>query len=159
MAYEEGRHPPVLARLRKALFRKAASPASRLSALGKDRVASADSHAPLCRARDFQRFSTPTTLGLAALRAAAITAANRVCSSRPRAPGCPPSSPRSPAAPLVLNELAECRGMLLSSMLPANCVTRFDAAKSTITSIQVLPEVVLMNPPFFGEGERFRPHG
>lgn len=118
----------------KALFRKAASPASRLSAL--DKIArllpthtrrSAESEA-------FQQFSTPIPLGLAALTAAAVTAADRVL--EPSAgTGLLAILAELAGSGLVLNELAETRVMLLSSLFPAIFVTRFDAAQITITSI------------------------
>ncbi|MHC2338240.1 putative RNA methylase [Bradyrhizobium sp. USDA 4454] len=132
----------------KALFRKAASPASRLSAL--DKIAgllpthtrrSAESEA-------FQQFSTPIPLGLAALTAAAITAADRVL--EPSAgTGLLAILAEIAGSGLVLNELAETRAMLLSSLFPANSVTRFDSAQiDDHLDPAVVPSVVLMNPPF-----------
>ena len=50
---------------------------------------------------------------------------------------------------LILNELAETRADLLSSLFPAFPVTRFDAAQIDDHLAQdAIPSVVLMNPPF-----------
>ncbi len=50
---------------------------------------------------------------------------------------------------LVLNELAEMRAGLLSSLFPALPVTRFDAAQiDDHLDPGLIPSVVLMNPPF-----------
>ena len=50
---------------------------------------------------------------------------------------------------LVLNELAEVRATLLSSLFPAVTVTRFDAAQiDDHLDPAIVPSVVLMNPPF-----------
>ncbi|WP_036044871.1 strawberry notch-like NTP hydrolase domain-containing protein, partial [Bradyrhizobium yuanmingense] len=132
----------------KALFRKAASPASRLSAL--DKIAKLlPTHT--CRSAEsetFQQFSTPISLGLAALTAAAITAADRVL--EPSAgTGLLAILAEIAGGALVLNELAETRAMLLSSLFPASSVTRFDAAQiDDHLDPAVVPSVVLMNPPF-----------
>ena len=50
---------------------------------------------------------------------------------------------------LILNELADTRADLLSSLFPALSVTRFDAAQiHDHLSAGAIPSVVLMNPPF-----------
>ncbi|GGF11812.1 methylase [Aliidongia dinghuensis] len=132
----------------KALFRKAGSPALRLSALA--RIAgllpthtrrSADSEA-------FQQFSTPAPLGLAALTAAAITPADRVL--EPSAgTGLLAILAEIAGGALALNELAETRSALLAPLFPTVPVTRFDAAQLDDHLDQaVVPTVVLMNPPF-----------
>ena len=50
---------------------------------------------------------------------------------------------------LILNELADTRADLLSSLFPALAVTRFDAAQiDDHLDAATVPSVVLMNPPF-----------
>ena len=50
---------------------------------------------------------------------------------------------------LLLNELAETRADLLSSLFPAFAVTRFDAAQiDDHLDVGLRPSVILMNPPF-----------
>jgi predicted RNA methylase len=132
----------------KALFRKADSPALRLSALAKivglfptHTRRSAESEA-------FQQFSTPAPLGLAALTAAAIGPTDRVL--EPSAgTGLLAILAEIAGGALVLNELAEARATLLSSLFPVATVTRFDAAQiDDHLDPAIVPSVVLMNPPF-----------
>ncbi len=131
-----------------ALFRKAASPAARLSALTK--IASLlPTHTRRSEeAQTFQQFSTPIPLGLVAANAAAITPADRVL--EPSAgTGLLAILAEIAGATLMLNELGEMRGGLLSSLFPAVSVTRFDAAQiDDHLDPAVAPSVVLMNPPF-----------
>ena len=50
---------------------------------------------------------------------------------------------------VVLNELAEDRATLLDHLFPATGVTRFDAAQiDDHLDVNIVPSVVLMNPPF-----------
>ncbi|MFX6006891.1 hypothetical protein ABTF07_20160, partial [Acinetobacter baumannii] len=50
---------------------------------------------------------------------------------------------------LVLNELAETRAALISSLFPAIPVTRFDAAQiDDHLDPATVPTIVVMNPPF-----------
>ena len=132
----------------KALFRKAATPALRLSVLSK--IASLlPTHTRRSEeSQAFQQFSTPIPLGLVAATAAAITSADRVLE---------PSSGTGLLAilaeiaggALILNELAETRAGLLASLFPAVPVTRFDAAQiDDLLDPGAVPSVVLMNPPF-----------
>jgi predicted RNA methylase len=130
------------------LFRKADSPALRLSALAKIAGLLPTHTRRSAESETFQQFSTPTPLGLAALTAAAIGPTDRVLE---------PSSGTGLLAilaeiaggALVLNELAEARATLLSSLFPAVSVTRFDAAQiDDHLDPAVVPSVVLMNPPF-----------
>ena len=111
----------------KPLFRKAGSPASRLSALTKI-VALLPTHTRRSEeAQAFQQFSTPIPLGLAALTAATLTGADRVL--EPSAgTGLLGVLAETTGASLILNELAEIRADLLASLFPAVPVTRFDAA-------------------------------
>lgn len=132
----------------KALFRKAASPASRLSALDKIAGLLPTHTRRSVESETFQQFSTPLQLGLTALTAAAMTAADRVL--EPSAgTGLLAILAEIAGGGLVLNELAETRAALLSSLFPAISVTRFDAAQiDDHLDPLVVPGVVLMNPPF-----------
>jgi len=132
----------------KALFRKADSPALRLSALAKIAGLLPTHTRRSAESETFQQFSTPTPLGLAALTAAAIGSADRVL--EPSAgTGLLAILTEIASGALVLNELAEVRAALLSSLFPAVAVTRFDAAQiDDHLDPAVVPSVVLMNPPF-----------
>ncbi|UCI05230.1 strawberry notch family protein [Mesorhizobium sp. B1-1-8] len=132
----------------KALFRKAASPAARLAVLAK-LVALLPTHTRRSEeSQALQQFSTPLPLGLAALAAAAITASDRVL--EPSAgTGLLAILAATVGSSLILNELADTRADLLSSLLPTLPVTRFDAAQiDDHLDISAVPSVVLMNPPF-----------
>lgn len=132
----------------KALFRKAASPAARLSVLAKI-AALLPTHTRRSEASQaLQQFSTPLPLGLAALTAAGITPDDRVL--EPSAgTGLLAILAQAAGASLILNELADTRAELLAALFPAIPVTRFDAAQidDHLDSVSV-PSVVLMNPPF-----------
>jgi predicted RNA methylase len=132
----------------KALFRKAGSPVVALPLLGRivgllptHTRRSQESHA-------LQQFSTPIPLGLVAATAAAITPADRVL--EPSAgTGLLAILAEIAGGSLVLNELADTRAALLSSLFPAIPVTRFDAAQiDDHLDAAAVPSVVLMNPPF-----------
>ena len=132
----------------KALFRKAATPAARLSVLTKI-VGLLLTHTRRSEAsQSLQQFSTPTPLGLAALTAAAITPADIVL--EPSAgTGLLAILAEIAGGALVLNELAETRADLLGQLFPDIPVTRFDAAQiDDHLDLAVRPSVVLMNPPF-----------
>jgi hypothetical protein len=113
----------------KALFRKAASPAAAFCRCwSKIAGLLADAYPPLRGGETFQQFSTPIPLGLVAATAAAITPADRVL--EPSAgTGLLAILGRDRGRSLILNELAETRARLLSSLFPAVPVTRFDAAQ------------------------------
>jgi predicted RNA methylase len=132
----------------KALFRKAASPAARLSVLTK--IASLlPTHTRRSEeTQALQQFSTPLPLGLAALMAAAITPTDRVL--EPSAgTGLLAILAATAGGSLILNELAETRADLLTLLFPAIPVTRFDAAQiDDHLDASAVPSVVLMNPPF-----------
>ena len=132
----------------KAVFRKAASPASRLSALTKIAGLFPTHTRRSEDAQVFQQFSTPVPLGLAALTAAALTPADRVL--EPSAgTGLLAILAEISGAGLILNELAETRADLLSSLFPTISVTRFNAAQiDDHLGDATLPSVVIMNPPF-----------
>jgi hypothetical protein len=132
----------------KALFRKAASPAARLSVLTKI-VGLLPTHTRRSEASQvLQQFSTPAPLGLAALTAGAITPADIVL--EPSAgTGLLAILAEIVGGALVLNELAETRADLLGKLFPDVAVTRFDAAQiDDHLDLAVRPSVVLMNPPF-----------
>ena len=132
----------------KALFRKAASPAARLSVLAKV-LALLPTHTRRSEeSQALQQFSTPLPLGLAALTAAAIMPTDRVL--EPSAgTGLLAILAATTGGSLILNELADTRADLLSSLFPAVPVTRFDAAQiDDHLDASAVPSVVLVNPPF-----------
>ena len=132
----------------KTLIRKAGSPARSLPML--TRIAGLlPTHTRRSEeAQTFQQFSTPIPLGLAAATAAAITPTDRVL--EPSAgTGLLAILAEIAGGTLVLNELAEMRAGLLSSLFPGLAVTRFDAAQiDDHLDPALVPSVVLMNPPF-----------
>jgi hypothetical protein len=129
-AYEAGEVATVLflRKYDKALFRKAASPAARLSVLAKI-AALLPTHTR--RSEDsqaLQQFSTPIPLGLAGLTAAAIVPGDVVL--EPSAgTGFFAVLAEIAGGALMLNELAATRADLLGRLFPAARVTRFDAAQ------------------------------
>ncbi len=132
----------------KALFRKTASPAVRLSVLAKIAGLLPTHTRRSEESQALQQFSTPLPLGLAALTAAAITPDDRVL--EPSAgTGLMAILAHTAGASLILNELADTRAALLASLFPAIAVTRFDAAQiDDHLDPAAVPSVVLMNPPF-----------
>ena len=132
----------------KPLFRKAASPASRLAALTKIAGLLPTHTRRSEEALTFQQFSTPVPLGLAALTAASLTPADRVL--EPSAgTGLLAILAEISGANLTLNELAETRAGLLAFLFPGVRVTRFDAAQiDDHLDRATVPSVVIMNPPF-----------
>ncbi|MFS8037418.1 strawberry notch-like NTP hydrolase domain-containing protein [Xanthobacter sp. AM11] len=132
----------------KALFRKAASPAARLSVLTKiaDLLPTHTRRSEESQA--LQQFSTPLPLGLAALTAAAISPTDRVL--EPSAgTGLLAILAQTAGGSLILNELAETRADLLASLFPALPITRLDAAQiDDHLDRAAIPSVALMNPPF-----------
>ncbi len=132
----------------KALFRKAASPAARLSVLTRV-VELLPTHTRRSEeSQALQQFSTPLPLGLAAVTAAAISSTDRVL--EPSAgTGLLAILAQTAGGSLILNELTETRADLLASSLPALPITRFDAAQiDDHLDRAAIPSVVLMNPPF-----------
>ncbi len=132
----------------KALFRKADSPAARLSVLSRI-VGLLPTHTRRSEeSQALQQFSTPLPLGLAAVTAAAIMPTDRVL--EPSAgTGLLAILAATAGGALILNELAETRADLLTSLFPAIPVTRFDAAQiDDHLDPSAVPSVVLMNPPF-----------
>jgi predicted RNA methylase len=131
-----------------ALLRKAGSPAAVLAML--DKIADLlPTHTRRSEeAQVLQQFSTPIPLGFAASTAASIMPADRVL--EPSAgTGLLAILAELSGGSLVLNELAETRAGLLSSLFPHAPVTRFDAAQiDDHLGAGAVPSVVLMNPPF-----------
>jgi len=131
-----------------ALFRNAGVPSAILPQLGKIAGLLPTHTRRSEEAQTFQQFSTPIPLGFAAVTAAAITPADRVL--EPSAgTGLLAILAEIAGGTLLLNELAEMRAGLLSSLFPALSVTRFDAAQiDDHLDPGLVPTVVLMNPPF-----------
>ncbi|MCM2504815.1 strawberry notch family protein [Aureimonas altamirensis] len=131
-----------------ALFRKAGSPSAILPQLTKIAGLLPTHTRRSEEAQTFQQFSTPIPLGFAAVTAAAITHADRVL--EPSAgTGLLAILAEIAGGALLVNELAEVRAGLLSSLFPALSVTRFDAAQiDDHLDPGLIPTVVLMNPPF-----------
>ena len=98
--------------------------------------------------QNFQQFSTPIPLGLAAVAAAAVQPGDRVL--EPSAgTGLLAILAEISGASLALNELAETRAGLLRQLFPGVAVTSFDAAQiDDHLTREIRPTVVLMNPPF-----------
>ena len=132
----------------KALFRKAVSPAARISVLAKIAGLLPTQTRRSEESQSFQQFSTPVPLGLAALTAAAITPNDRVL--EPSAgTGLLAILAQTIGGSLILNELADTRAELLAELFPAFAVNRFDAAQiDDHLAPDAVPSVVLMNPPF-----------
>ena len=132
----------------KALLHKAGSPAAALPLVAKVAGLLPTHTRRSLESETFQQFSTPIPLGFIASRAAAITPADRVL--EPSAgTGLLAILSEIAGATLILNELAETRASLLSSLFPAVAVTRFDAAQiDDHLHPAMVPTVVLMNPPF-----------
>ena len=132
----------------KALFRKAASPASRLSAIAKITGLLPTHTRRSEESQALQQFSTPAPLGLAAVAAASIRAGDIVL--EPSAgTGLLAILAEISGGRLLLNELAETRADLLDALFPAITVTRVDAAQiDDHLAPGAVPTVVLMNPPF-----------
>jgi predicted RNA methylase len=132
----------------RALFRKAGSPAARLSALSKIANLLPTHTRRSTESQTFQQFSTPIPFGLVAAHAGAITPADRVL--EPSAgTGLLAILAEIAGGALVINELADTRAGLLDLLFPTVPVTRFDAAQiDDHLDPAVTPSVVLMNPPF-----------
>lgn len=132
----------------KALFRKAASPVSRLAPLAKIAGLLPTQTRRSEESQSFQQFSTPIPLSLVALAAAGITPDDVVL--EPSAgTGLLAIQAQAAGGSLILNELADTRADLLGQLFPAFAVTRFDATQIDDHLVpDAVPSVVLMNPPF-----------
>ena len=131
-----------------ALLRRAGSPAVLLPMLEKIAGLLPTHTRRSEESQAFQQFSTPIPLGLAAATAAAITPADRVL--EPSAgTGLLAILAELAGGTLVLNELADTRAGILGHLFPDVGVTRFDAAQiDDHLDPDVMPGIVLMNPPF-----------
>nr|WP_317892346.1 strawberry notch family protein [uncultured Sphingomonas sp.] len=149
-AYEacEGATVLFLRKYGRALFRKAGTPAARLSALSKITGLLPTHTRRSEEAQALQQFSTPVPLGLAAVAAAAITPHDIVL--EPSAgTGLLAILAEISGGSLLLNELAETRADLLGQLFPALAVTRCDAAQiDDHLAACAVPSVIVMNPPF-----------
>ena len=132
----------------RALFRKSASPAARLSTLSKVAGLLPTHTRRSEESQALQQFSTPIPLGFAVVAAGAISPDDVVL--EPSAgTGLLAILASTAGGSLILNELAETRADLLSALFPAIAVTRFDAAQiDDHLDPAAVPSVVLMNPPF-----------
>ncbi len=131
-----------------AIFRKSDTPAARLAVLSKITGLLPSQTRRSEESQALQQFSTPVTLGLAALTAAAITDRDTVL--EPSAgTGLLAVLAEIAGGRLILNELAATRADLLAFLFPGLPVTRFGAAQiHDHLDAAVVPSVVLMNPPF-----------
>ncbi|MGV2981326.1 strawberry notch-like NTP hydrolase domain-containing protein [Camelimonas sp. ID_303_24] len=149
-AYEacEGATVLFLRKYGRALFRKAGTPAARLSALSKITGLLPTHTRRSEEAQALQQFSTPVPLGLAVIAAAAITPHDIVL--EPSAgTGLLAILAEISGGSLLLNELAETRADLLGQLFPALAVTRCDAAQiDDHLPACAVPSVIVMNPPF-----------
>lgn len=132
----------------RAIFRQVDTPVARLAALSKISGLLPSHTRRSEESQALQQFSTPIPLGLAALTAAAIRPDDVVL--EPSAgTGLLAILAEISGGSLILNELAETRADLLSSLFPALSVSRFDAAQiHDHLDAGAVPSVVLMNPPF-----------
>jgi predicted RNA methylase len=135
------RHGPAL--MRKAGTAKAVIPLlERIAALLPTQTRRSEESAA------FQQFSTPITLGWAAVTAAALTKDDTVL--EPSAgTGLLAIFAELHGARLNLNELADTRAALLTRLFPTVPVSCFDAVQIDDHLLaEVRPSVILMNPPF-----------
>lgn len=132
----------------RAILRQADTPAARLAALSKISGLLPSHTRRSEESQSLQQFSTPIPLGFAALTAATIGPDDMVL--EPSAgTGLLAVLAEISGGSLILNELADTRAALLSSLFPALSVTRFDAAQiHDHLDTAAVPSVVLMNPPF-----------
>jgi predicted RNA methylase len=100
------------------------------------------------QSQKLQQFSTPSELAYIAAAEAAITPGDVVL--EPSAgTGQLAVFAQSAGASLILNELATTRAEVLSQLFPATTVTRFNAEHiHDLLPPQLVPSVVIMNPPF-----------
>ncbi|GAA4133659.1 strawberry notch-like NTP hydrolase domain-containing protein [Aminobacter aganoensis] len=137
-----------LRRYGRALFLKSRSPAGQLATLSKIAGLLPTHTRRSEESQALQQFSTPIPLGLAAVTAAGIVPGDVVL--EPSAgTGLLAILASTAGGSLILNELADARAELLSSLFPAVTVMRFDAAQiDDYLDRAAAPSVVLMNPPF-----------
>lgn len=125
----------MLRKYGKALLRKAGSPAAAIPQLSKIAGLLPTHTRRSEEAQAFQQFSTPIPLGLAAITAAAITPVDRVL--EPSAgTGLLAILAEIAGGTLVLNELAETRAEILSSLFRPSPSPASTPRRSTIISIR-----------------------
>ncbi len=132
----------------RTIFRQAGAHSARLAAISKISGLLPSHTRRSEESQALQQFSTPVPLGFAALTAAAIQPDDVVL--EPSAgTGLLAILTEASGGSLILNELADSRADLLSSLFPALSVSRFDAAQiHDHLDAGAIPSVVLMNPPF-----------
>ena len=149
-AYEAGEIAQVLflRRFWPAIRAKAATPAARLALLTRITAMLPTQTRRSEESEAFQQFSTPLALGFVAALAAGLRPGERVL--EPSAgTGLLAVHAELAGARLHLNELAATRAGLLAPLFPAVGVTQLDAAQiHDRLDAGVIPDVVLMNPPF-----------
>ncbi|MBV9984899.1 strawberry notch-like NTP hydrolase domain-containing protein, partial [Bradyrhizobium sp.] len=131
-----------------AMRAKAASPAAMLPLLTRITRLLPTHTRRSEESESLQQFSTPVGLAFVANVAAAVTPADVVL--EPSAgTGCLAVFAELAGASLVLNEFADSRAGILRHLFPAVSTTQFDAAHiNDHLDAGIVPDVVLMNPPF-----------
>lgn len=131
-----------------AMRAKVASPAAMLPMLAKVAALLPTHTRRSEESEELQQFSTPIALGYAASIAAAVIPTDIVL--EPSAgTGLLAILAEIQGASLALNEFADTRAGILDQIFPSLSVTRFDAAHiDDYLDASVVPNVVLMNPPF-----------
>ena len=131
-----------------AMRAKAASPAAMLPMLMKITSLLPTQTRRSLESESLQQFSTPIGLAYVASVATAITPSDVVL--EPSAgTGLLAILAELAGSSLILNEFAESRAGILSDLFPAVSTTRFDAAHiNDHLDADIVPSVVLMNPPF-----------
>ncbi|MDP4025754.1 strawberry notch family protein [Methylobacterium sp. NEAU 140] len=149
-AYEAGEIAQALflRRFWPAMSDKAATPAARLAMLGRIAGLMPTHTRRSEESEALQQFSTPLPLGYVAALAAGLRPGERLL--EPSAgTGLLAIHAELAGARLHLNELAAARAGLLRALYPAVVVTQLDAAQiHDRLDAGVIPDVVLMNPPF-----------
>ncbi|MCA0422372.1 MAG: methylase, partial [Proteobacteria bacterium] len=132
----------------RTIFRQAGAHSARLAAISKISSLLPGQTRRSEESQALQQFSTPIPLGLAALTAAAI-GPDDVVLEPSAGTGLLAILAEISGGSLMLNELADTRADLLSSLFPDLSVTRFDATQiHDYLESGAVPSVVLMNPPF-----------
>ncbi|MBI5321818.1 strawberry notch-like NTP hydrolase domain-containing protein [Bradyrhizobium sp.] len=131
-----------------AMRAKATSPAAMLPMLMRIASLLPTQTRRSLESESLQQFSTPIGLAFVASRAAALTPTDVVL--EPSAgTGLLAILAELDGASLVLNEFAESRARILAQLFPAVSTTQFDAAHiNDHLDAGIVPDVVLMNPPF-----------